>query len=110
MDSLDARIDRIIQQIKKGLTSSPVLEIFDPDKPTFLKTDLGVKVMCWILMQTADDDESQQAIKLLRETGESIFDLSKNGALLRPLAFGSWSCKYFESKYHSFVWYTECGR
>ena len=45
--------------------------------------------MGWILMQLADDKESHQAVKSLRETGECLIGLSKNGARLRPLALGS---------------------
>ena len=59
--------------------------------------------MGWIFMYPADDEESQRLVKLLRETGKCLFDLSKNGASLMPLAFGYQSHTDFERKYHSFV-------
>ena len=60
-------------------------------------------------MHPAGDEESQQEVKLLHETGECLFDMSKNGSILRPLVLGSWSCTDFESKYHYFVGETACG-
>ena len=59
--------------------------------------------MGWILMQPADDSDSQQATKLLMETGQCLFDLNKDGPRLRLIQFGSRSCTGFEHKYHSFV-------
>ena len=47
------------------MTSSPVLEIFDPNKKTFLKTDWIAEGMGWIIVQTADAKESQLALKIL---------------------------------------------
>ena len=39
-------------------------------------------------MQTVDDEELHQVVELLCETGECLFGLGKNGAILRPLASG----------------------
>ena len=64
--------------------------------------------MGWIFMQPADNDKSQCAMSILRETIECLFDLSKNGARLKPIAFGSRLCTDFERKYHSFVIETAC--
>ena len=38
-------------------------------------------------MHTADDEESYLEVKLLSEKEEYVFDLIKNGAQLRNLAF-----------------------
>ena len=65
--------------------------------------------MGWILMQPADDEVSTAATKLLRDTGECSFDLTKGGARLRPTVFGSRSCALQESKYHSFKGEVACG-
>ena len=46
----------------------------------------------------------------LRESGECLFKISKNGARLKPTSFGSISCIYFEWKYHSFVGQMACKR
>ena len=46
-------------KLKKGLTYSPVLAIFDTGKPTFIKTDWSAEGMGWILMQPVYDEESQ---------------------------------------------------
>jgi hypothetical protein len=100
----------LFEELKVGITSSPVLARFDPNKPTFLKTDWSAEGMGWILMQPADDEESVRATKLLKKTGECLFDLSKNGARLRPIAFGSRSCTDIEKSFHSFVGETASGR
>ena len=100
----------LFNDIKICITSSPVLARYDPAKPTFLKTDWSAEGMGWIMMQPADDDESIAATKILLETGECLFDLTKNGARLRPTGFGSRACLPQESKYHSFVGEAACGR
>ena len=46
----------LFDELKKGVKFSPVLAIFYPDKPTFLKTDLSAEGMGWIIMQPADDE------------------------------------------------------
>ena len=40
-------------------------------------------------MQPVDYEYSQQEVKILPETGECIFDMSKYGARLSPLPFVS---------------------
>ena len=93
----------LFDELKVGVISSPVLARFDPDKPTFLKTDWSAEGMGWILMQPADDAESLKAAVLLKKTGECLFDLSMAGARLKPIFFGSRSCNAMEGKYHSFT-------
>jgi len=100
----------LFAELKVGITSSPVLARFDPEKPTFLKTDWSAEGMGWILMQPADDKESTKAMQLLKRTGECQFDLSMNGARLKPVFFGSRSCNDMEKKYHSFTGEGACGR
>ena len=53
----------LFEELKVTLNSSPVLARFDPEKPTFLKTDWSAEGMGRILMQPADDVESVQATK-----------------------------------------------
>ena len=43
-------------------------------------------------MQPVDDAESLKATKLLMKIGECLFDLTRNGACLRPTGFGSRCC------------------
>ena len=71
------------------MTHSPVLAIFDPDKPTLLRNDWSAEGMGCILMYPTDDEESHLAVKLLRETGERLFDMNTNVARLKNSAFGS---------------------
>ena len=54
-------------------------------------------------MQSADDEESSNAVKHLLKTGVCLFELSKNGARLQPIAFGSRSCNENERNFHSFI-------
>ena len=58
------------------MTSSLVLVIFGPDKPNLLKTYWSVGGIGCILVQPIDGEDLQQSVKLLRETGEFLFDLS----------------------------------
>ena len=100
----------LFNDMKQCITSSPILIRYDPTRPVFLKTDWSAEGMGWILMQPAADDESRKASKTLQETGECRFDLSKNGARLRPVQFGSRACTTAERKFHSFVGEAACGR
>ena len=59
-------------------------------------------------MQPFDDKDSKRVIWKLRETGELLFDLSKNWSRLRPIVFGLRSCTDFEQKYNSFAGEIEC--
>ena len=101
---------QLFEDLKRCITSGPILARYDPSKPTFLKTDWSAEGMGWILMQPADDEESVRATELLRTTGECLFDLCKNGARLRPIAFGSRACTDMERKLHSFLGEVASGR
>ena len=48
----------VFNKLKKRVTYSPVLDIFDPNKTTFLKTDWSTEGMGCILMQPVYDEES----------------------------------------------------
>ena len=58
------------------ITYVPVLPRFDTTLPTFLKIEWSSECMGWILMQPANDNESQAASKKLVASGEYLFDLS----------------------------------
>ena len=83
---------KVFADLKLCITSSPILAKSDTTRSTFLKTDWSSEGKGWILMQTSDDKESIKAIKNLASTGICLFDLSKNGARLKHIAFGSRSC------------------
>ena len=97
------RLIQLFQYLKQNVTSAPVLSRFDPDKPTFLKTDWSAEGIWWILMKPACDKESIQAMQLLKTTGKCNIDLTRNGARLQPIEFGSRICTAMENKLHSFV-------
>ena len=103
-------LTKLFFDLKICITSSPVLARFDPGMPTFLKTDWSSAGMGWILMQPNDDNESIAATKLLRDTGECKFELTKNGARLKPIAFGSRACRDNEVNFHSFTGEAASGR
>ena len=63
-----------------------------------------------ILMQPADDDKSVKATEKLLNKGICLFDLSKNGARLKPVAFGLRSCNLNEKNFYSFTREAACGR
>ena len=104
------KLIQLFEDLKRCITSSPVLARYNPNKPTFLKTDWSAEGMGWILMQPSDDNESITATKLLLEKGECLFDLSLTGPRLQPIAFGSRACTDMERKLHSFVSEVACGR
>ena len=65
--------------------------------------------MGWIIIQPADDKESTRAATILKETGKYVFDLTKNGARLKPVTFGSQGCNVNKVKFHSFTGEGACG-
>ena len=97
-------------ELKLAVTSSPCLARYDSSLPCFLKTDWAGTGMGWILMQPDNSEASKIALALLRSDGICTFDLTMNGARLRPVRFGSRSCTERESHYHSFVGEAGCGR
>ena len=104
------KLIQLFEDLKIGITSSPVLSRFDPSKPTILKTDWCARGMSWILMQPADDDLSIAATKLLLKTGEFLFDLEMDGPRLKPVKYGSRACTTSEKWFHSFVGEAAAGR
>ena len=101
---------QLFEDLKRSITSGPILARYDPDKPTFIKTDWSTEGMRWILMQPADGEESARATKLLQDTGKCIFDLCKNSARLKPIAFGWQACTDMERRLHSFLGEIACGQ
>ena len=59
--------------------------------------------MGWVLMQPDDSPDSKAALHILRTTGSCNFDVTMNGARLRPCRFGSRGCTIREKSMHSFV-------
>ena len=98
------------EDIKTYITSLPVLDRYDPDKPTFLKTDWSAEGMGFILMHPADDEVYTKSTAQLLKTEECLFNTTKSGAQLQAVIFGSRSCTHQERLYHSFVGETACGR
>ena len=97
-------------EMKHTVTSSPVLARYNPTLPTFIKTDWSALGMAWILMQPASDKVSLDAAKKMGTTNECLFDLTKQGPRLQPIAYGSRSCTDMEKHFHSFVGEIGCGR
>ena len=61
-------------------------------------------------MQPENDEDSKKATVKLLQDGICLFDLSKGGARLKPVAFGSRSCNINEKHFHSFTGEAACGR
>ena len=105
-----AELSSLFTDLKKNITSSLVLARFNPLKLTFLKTNWSREDMDWILTQPTDDEESIRAATILRKTGKYLFDLTKNGARLKPVAFGSRGCNTNKVNFHSFTGEGACVR
>ena len=86
----------LFNDMKICITSSPVLARFDPSKLTFLKTDWSTEGMGYILMQPASDEASSKAAVILENGGPCMFDITKLGARLQTVAFGSRCCTGLE--------------
>ena len=92
---------QLFEDLKVGITSSPVLSRFDPSKPTILKTDWSARGISWILMQPAhDDDASVKAIDTLKKTGEFLFDLDMEGPRLKPIKYVLRACTTSKKWFH----------
>ena len=96
--------------LKIAVTSDPCLARFDESLPIFLKTDWSNQGMSFILMQPADDAASKEALRILEEGGENLFDRIMSGARLRPIRFGSRRCTEQERHLHSFTGEASTGR
>ena len=79
----------LFNELKREMTSSPVLARYDSGKPTFLKTDYSALGMAYIIMQPEDSAAAREATKKLEDEGECSFNISMNGPRLKPVAFGS---------------------
>ena len=66
--------------------------------------------MGYILMQPDDSTEARAATSKLLNKREYDFDLSSDGARLRPVLFNSRSCTATEKHYHGCVGEIACGR
>ena len=99
----------LFADLKICITSSPVLARFDPSKITFMKIDWSSEGTGWIIMHPADDNESGKATTHLRAIRECSFELSKNGARLKVIAFDSCSCNNNERNFRSFTSEGACG-
>ena len=60
----------LFHELKVSITSSLVLSRSVHKKPTFLKNDWSAEDTGCILMQPADDQESQKTTARLKTTGE----------------------------------------
>lgn len=76
------------ESLKVAITSLPVLARHDSSLPTFLKTDRSAVGMGFIIMQPNNDNQSLDALELLRTTGENKFDNIMDGPRLQSILFG----------------------
>jgi len=100
----------IFENMKVSILSSPLLARYDPEKLTFIKTDWSAEGMGYILMQPVDNTISTATSKYLQAGGPCTFDISKSGAQLLPICFGSRECTGLEKKYYSFFGKVACVR
>ena len=99
----------LFQDIKRMITSLPLLARFNPAKPGFLKTDWSASGMAWILMQPDDSEKSKAATELSTTKGVNQFDASMDRPRLIPIRFESRACLDKEKWFHSFVGESACG-
>ena len=71
------------------MKSSPFLNHFEPDWPTFINKYWSSEGRGWIMMQPDTDKEFQQASTVLKETVTCLFDFSPHGTWPQNISFGS---------------------
>ena len=59
--------------------------------------------MRFIIKQPNTDNQSLDALNILRTTGNNKFDTTMDGPRLQPILFGSQKCTKTETYYHNFV-------
>jgi len=94
---------QLFQDIKRMITSSPLLVWFNPAKPVFLKTDWSASGVVWIMQPDHSPSSAVTATKLLREKGTNQFNATMDGPRLFPVRFGSNTFLDKERWFHPFV-------
>ena len=88
--------------IRNAILSKPLLRRACRSKRPYLRTDISVKGMGFVILQP--DDETESIVAMHREDagGSCEFDLTLKGLRLLPCAFGSRMCCGPEIYFHSY--------
>ena len=96
--------DKLLEELKAAILSFPILRRPNPELRFYLKTDWSKNAMGAALLQPDQDDQRALEAMHNEETGEKcMFDLTKSGIRLYPLAFISRRTSEPEKSYHSYV-------
>jgi hypothetical protein len=96
--------DQLLEELKDAILSFPILRRPNPELRFYLKTDWSKNAMGAALLQPDQDDQRALEAMHNEKTGEKcMFDLTKSGIRLYPLAFISRRTSDPEKSYHSYV-------
>ena len=100
----------LLEALKSEIISGPVLARPDPERRFYVKTDWSKDGIGAVLLQADDTDKSREAEATEASGGPCLFDRTKKGLRLRPIAFLSRSTTAREQSYHSYIGEACAGR
>ena len=96
--------DKLLSELKAAILSQPILRRPDSTLRFYLKTDWSKDAMGAALLQPAREQAAAiEAMVHEIETKKCVFDLTKSGIRLFPIAFISRRTSEPERSYHSYV-------
>ena len=78
---------RLMEHLKKDILAGPTLEIPDPSRRFYIKTDWSKDGMEAVLLQTYVSEESRKPEAQEKAEGNCEFDKSLEGMGIRPISF-----------------------
>ena len=95
--------DRLLEDLKEAILKEPILRRPDSNMRFYLKTDWSKNAMGAALLQPAPTHEALEAMAREQAGEQCVFDLTKSGLRLHPIAFISRRTSEPEKSYHSYV-------
>ena len=100
----------LLEALKSEILSGPVLARPDAERRFYVKTDWSKDGIGAVLLQASTDTEAIEAEASEAAGGHCLFDRTKKGLRLRPVAFLSRSTTDREHSYHSYIGEACAGR
>jgi len=102
--------EALLEELKNDIMSNVVLARPNPEKRFYIKTDWSKTGYGAVLLQAGDDEDSKEAERSEAAGGLCLFDRTKGGLRLHPVAFISRSTTDGELNWHSYVGEAAVGR
>ena len=95
--------DNLLEELKNSILKEPILKRPDSSLRFYLKTDWSKMAMGAALLQPDTSEEALKAMTDENKGEQCLFDLTKSGLRLKPIAFISRRTTPPERSYHSYV-------